>query len=61
MVNLLNILQFSFLLQDHHEKFHLANGLVVDLQVLGAVSIDLTGYVSISLWNRNSESLIRNR
>lgn len=53
-------LQTSFLLQDHHEKFHLANGLVVDLQVLGVVSIDLTGYVSISLWNRNSESLIRN-
>ena len=41
-------------------QFHLANGLVVDLQVLGVVSIDLTGYVSISLWNRKSESLIRN-
>jgi len=53
-------LQTSFLLQDHSERFHLANGLVVDLQVLGAVSIDLTGMVSISLWNRNSESLIRN-
>ncbi|XP_045214239.2 microsomal triglyceride transfer protein large subunit-like [Mercenaria mercenaria] len=53
-------LQMSFLLQDHSERFHLANGLVVDLQVLGVASIDLTGMVSISLWNRNSESLIRN-
>lgn len=53
-------LQMSFLLQDHSEKFHLANGLVVDLQVLGVASIDITGMVSISLWNRNSESLIRN-
>lgn len=53
-------LQVSFLLQDHNERFHLANGLVVELEVLGVVSIDLTGMVSISLWNRNSESLIRN-
>ncbi|KAL4240543.1 hypothetical protein ACF0H5_001335 [Mactra antiquata] len=53
-------LQVSFLLQDHSERFHLANGLVVELQVLGVVSLDLTGMVSISLWNRNSESLIRN-
>ena len=51
----------NFLLQDHSERFHMANGLVVELQVLGAASIDLTGMVSISLWNRNSESLIRNR
>ena len=54
-------LQMNFLLQDHSERFHMANGLVVELQVLGAASIDLTGMVSISLWNRNSESLIRNR
>lgn len=53
-------LQMNFLLQDHSERFHLANGLVVELQVLGAASIDMTGMVSISLWNRNSESLIRN-
>lgn len=53
-------LQMSFLLQDHSERYHLANGLVIDLQVLGVASIDLTGMVSISLWNRNSESLIRN-
>lgn len=53
-------LQLNFLLQDHNERFHLTNGLVVELQVLGAASIDMTGMVSISLWNRNSESLIRN-
>ncbi|WAQ96562.1 MTP-like protein [Mya arenaria] len=53
-------LQVTMLLQDHSERFHLGNGLVVELTVLGAVSIDLTGAVSISLWNRNSQSLIRN-
>ncbi|KAK3594387.1 hypothetical protein CHS0354_009680 [Potamilus streckersoni] len=53
-------LQANLLLQDHSHRFHLANGLIVELQVLGVASIDLSGSVSISLWNRNSKSNIRN-
>ncbi|KAL5018121.1 hypothetical protein ScPMuIL_003843 [Solemya velum] len=57
---LVSALQANLLLQDHYQKFHLSNGLIVDLQVLGATSIDLSGLVSISLWNQNSHSLIKN-
>ncbi|OWF52669.1 microsomal triglyceride transfer protein large subunit-like [Mizuhopecten yessoensis] len=53
-------LQGNLLLQDHAQKFHLSNGLVVDLEVLGVASIDMSGSVSISLWYKTSQSLIKN-
>ncbi|XP_033739381.1 microsomal triglyceride transfer protein large subunit-like [Pecten maximus] len=53
-------LQGNLLLQDHAQKFHLSNGLVVDLEVLGVASIDMSGSVSISLWYKTSNSLIKN-
>ena len=53
--------QGSLLLQDHSQQVHLSNGLVVNIEVLGVLSMDLSGYVSISLWNRNCEALIKNR
>ncbi|XP_060065348.1 microsomal triglyceride transfer protein large subunit-like [Ylistrum balloti] len=53
-------LQGNLLLQDHSQKFHLSNGLVVDLEVLGVSSIDMSGSVSISLWYKTSNSLIKN-
>jgi hypothetical protein len=34
---------------------------VASIDVLGVLSMDLSGYVSISLWNRNCEALIKNR
>lgn len=49
------------LLQDHSQRVHLSNGLVVEVQVVGVLSVDLSGYVSISLWNRNCEALVKNR
>ena len=49
------------MLQDHSQRVHLSNGLVVNVEVLGVLSMDLSGYVSISLWNRNCEALIKNR
>lgn len=53
-------LQANLLLQDHAQKFHLSNGLVVDLKVLGVASIDMSGSISISLWYKTSNSLIKN-
>lgn len=53
-------LQANLLLQDHAQKFHLSNGLVVDLEILGVASIDMSGSVSISLWYKTSNSLIKN-
>lgn len=52
-------LQGNLLLHDHSQKLHLSNGLIVDLQVTGVASIDLSGSISISLWYKNSKSLIK--
>lgn len=42
------------LLHDHREVVRLLNGAAVSVRVLGAVSIDLSGQVQFSLWNRNA-------
>ncbi|KAK7498587.1 hypothetical protein BaRGS_00010247 [Batillaria attramentaria] len=57
---LTSALQGNLLLQDHFQRVHLSNGLVVEVEVLGVLSMDLSGYASISLWNRNCEALIKN-
>ena len=54
-------MQANLLLQDHSERVHLQNGLVVELSVQGVVSMDLSGMISISLWNKHCNSLIKNR
>ena len=51
-------LQGNFLLMDHMQLVPLLNGLIVQLQLKGCVSIDLGGSVQISLWNRNSHSIV---
>ncbi|XP_048761534.2 microsomal triglyceride transfer protein large subunit-like [Ostrea edulis] len=53
-------LQGNLLLQDYSHKIHMSNGLVVDASILGVASIDLSGSVSISLWYKNSHSVITN-
>ncbi|XP_013392489.1 microsomal triglyceride transfer protein large subunit isoform X2 [Lingula anatina] len=56
----ISALQGNILAQDHVQRIHLQNGVVLELHVLGAVSIDLSGSISISLWNRNSHSVVYN-
>ena len=55
------IIQGNVLLHDHSQLLPLSNGLTVDIQIQSALSLDLSGAVSISLWNRQSSSLVRNR
>jgi microsomal triglyceride transfer protein large subunit len=45
-------------LQDHQEILRLQNGAIVDLSLLGTLSIDLNGQVQISLWNKNARSQV---
>uniref|UniRef100_A0A336LXJ6 CSON003735 protein n=1 Tax=Culicoides sonorensis TaxID=179676 RepID=A0A336LXJ6_CULSO len=45
-------------LQDHEEIIRLQNGAHLEISALGAVSIDLNGQISISLWNRNAETKV---
>lgn len=42
------------LLHDHQQTILLQNGAALQLNVLGAISVDLNGQVQFSLWNRNA-------
>ncbi|XP_064638108.1 microsomal triglyceride transfer protein large subunit-like isoform X2 [Lineus longissimus] len=53
-------LQGNILLHDYHRLIRLQNGLVVDLDLKSCLSLDLSGSISISLWNKNSNSVVRN-
>lgn len=53
-------LAMNILLHDVNQRLHLQNGLVVDTKVLGVASIDLSGAISISLWNRDAHSVVKN-
>lgn len=50
--------QATTLLQDNEERFPLQNGGVVKLSTLGAISIDLNGQVTMSIWGRNAHSKV---
>ncbi|EAT47026.1 AAEL001806-PA [Aedes aegypti] len=50
--------QATTLLQDNEERFPLQNGGIVRLNTLGALSIDLNGQVTMSLWGRNAHSKV---
>jgi len=53
-------IQTTVLLQDHSERVHLSNGLIAELDVLGVLSLSLDGSLTVSLWNKNAHSLIKN-
>uniref|UniRef100_A0A4D5S0I3 Putative secreted protein n=1 Tax=Ixodes scapularis TaxID=6945 RepID=A0A4D5S0I3_IXOSC len=46
-------------MMDHFQYVVLLNGLVVELKLQGVISLDLTGSIQISLWNRNSHSVVK--
>lgn len=49
------------MIHDLSHYIHLHNGLVIHYEAQSAVSIDLAGMASASLWNKNSNSVIRVR
>uniref|UniRef100_A0A1Q3FP29 Putative microsomal triglyceride transfer protein n=1 Tax=Culex tarsalis TaxID=7177 RepID=A0A1Q3FP29_CULTA len=51
--------QATTLLQDNEERFALQNGAILRLSTLGAISIDLNGQVTMSLWGRNAQSKVK--
>uniref|UniRef100_A0A182JW24 Vitellogenin domain-containing protein n=1 Tax=Anopheles christyi TaxID=43041 RepID=A0A182JW24_9DIPT len=46
------------LLQDNEERFASHNGVTLALNAIGAISIDLNGQVTMSLWGRNAQSKV---
>ena len=55
------MLQGNMLVVDHSQRMHLQNGLVVEVTALGGLSVDLSGSMAISLWNKNCQTLVKNR
>jgi len=53
--------QTNLLVQDYQDVLYLSNGLIAEVNTLGVLSLDLSGSLTVSLWNKNAESLIRNR
>lgn len=53
--------QATTLLHDHQEYIRLQNGGGFSLNVIGALSVDLNGQISFSLWNRNAKSEVRKK
>lgn len=53
-------LQATILLHDHHQTILLQNGFPVVFDLLSSVSFDFGGEIQISLWNRNSHSIVDN-
>lgn len=46
------------LLQDHRQAVVLQSGFIAVLDIRGSVSFDFGGEIQISIWNRNSHSVV---
>jgi len=53
--------QGNLLLSDYYSNYPLINGFVVEQQLKGVLSLDLSGEIQISLWNRNSHSVVHTK
>ena len=58
MTSLFNV---NFLLSDQNEYLILQNGLIVKLETLGALSIDISGQASISIWSQTADLNFKKR
>lgn len=54
----LDDIQATVLLQDHRQAVILQSGFIAVLDIRGSVSFDFGGEVQISIWNRNSHSVV---
>ncbi|GAB1608498.1 triglyceride transfer large subunit-like [Argonauta hians] len=53
-------LQGNILLQDEHQTLHLNNGLVAKVDLMTALSLDISGSMVNSIWSRTSKSMVTN-
>jgi len=52
------IFKGNFLVSDHNQAIGLLNGFVLEERMYGVLSLDVLGQVTVSLWNRNSHSVV---
>lgn len=55
------VFRSNLLLADYTDIRPLVSGLLVEQSLKGVLSLDLTGEVQVSLWNRNSHSNVQTR
>ena len=53
--------QMNVLIHDKSQTVYLQNGVVLQHSLSGVASIELSGFISISLWNQDAHSVIKNR
>nr|XP_006822054.1 PREDICTED: microsomal triglyceride transfer protein large subunit-like [Saccoglossus kowalevskii] len=58
--NIITALAGTILLHDHSQRIALQSGINVDNQLRSSLSLDLSGSVEVSLWDKNSLSLVSN-
>lgn len=51
----------NLLLADHQDSTSLINGFVVSQKIRGVLSLDLSGEIQISMWNRNAHAVVRSK
>jgi len=49
----------NLLINDMNQKIQLINGFSLDQKLIGILSLELAGEAQISIWNRNSQTLVR--
>lgn len=54
-------LQINTLLHDHLEYIRLGPGFIAEYNLQTAISFNLAGEIQISLWNRNSHSVVNQK
>ncbi|XP_077999535.1 microsomal triglyceride transfer protein large subunit-like [Glandiceps talaboti] len=58
--NIITVLAGNILVHDHSQRIPLQNGINIDNRLSSCVSLDLSGSVEISLWDRTSLSIVSN-
>lgn len=46
---------------EHLEYLPLSNGIIVELNLRGMLSLDIAGQIEMSLWNKNAQTVIEKK
>lgn len=46
---------------EHLEYVQLSNGITAELNLKGMLSMDISGQIEMSLWNKNAQSVIEKK
>ena len=58
---LTSVFETNFLVNDQNEYILLQNGFVMNLNTIGALSIDVSAKADISLWKQTAKTLLQTR